>query len=142
MRSGCRGAAIRTTGAIYPGGWIVMRTTRITQAGRTRDQQKIFCTCSVAQGFGREHAALRSGQLWHLASDESSYVFVRDIRGGTGCCPRSKRRSAKGTSHPVADTPAKSGCHRASARRGQSRIGEGEIRMPCLRNRSRIFSLN
>jgi len=25
----------------------------------------------------REHEALRGGQLWHLAADENSYVFLR-----------------------------------------------------------------
>jgi len=29
-------------------------------------------------GVRREHEALRGGRLWHLASDESSYVFVRE----------------------------------------------------------------
>ena len=48
-----------------------------TEAGRTREQQEIFSYVRELLRIRREHEALRGGQLWHLAADESSYVFLR-----------------------------------------------------------------
>ena len=62
----------------FPGGWIGDKNDAFTQAGRTRDQQEIFAYVQALLRLRREHAALHRGQLWHLASDESSYVFARE----------------------------------------------------------------
>ncbi len=62
----------------FPGGWSGDSNDAFTQAGRTRDQQEVFSYVQALLRLRREHAALRAGQLWHLASDESSYVFVRE----------------------------------------------------------------
>ena len=62
----------------FPGGWNGDANDAFTQAGRTREQQESF---SYVQGLLRvrhEHAALRSGRLSHLASNESAYVFLRE----------------------------------------------------------------
>ena len=62
----------------FPGGWIGDSNDAFTAPGRTRDQQEIFSYVQSLLGFRGEHEALRGGRLWHLASDESSYVFVRE----------------------------------------------------------------
>ncbi|HUC53634.1 MAG TPA: alpha-amylase family glycosyl hydrolase [Candidatus Cybelea sp.] len=62
----------------FPGGWIEDANDAFTETGRTREQQEIFSYVQSLLRLRREHAALRTGQLWHLASDESSYVFVRE----------------------------------------------------------------
>jgi glycosidase len=62
----------------FPGGWIGDANDAFTQPGRTRGQQEIFSYVRSLLRLRREHAALRGGQLWHLASDESSYVFARE----------------------------------------------------------------
>jgi len=62
----------------FPGGWIGDANDAFTPSGRTRDQQEIFAYVQSLLRLRRENAALRTGQLWHLASDESSYVFVRE----------------------------------------------------------------
>jgi neopullulanase len=62
----------------FPGGWIGDQNDAFTQAGRTRQQQDIFSYVQELLRVRREHAALRGGQLWHLASDESAYVFLRE----------------------------------------------------------------
>jgi len=62
----------------FPGGWIGDSNDAFTQAGRTREQQEIFAYVHELLRIRREHAALRSGQQWHLASDEAAYVFLRD----------------------------------------------------------------
>jgi len=49
-----------------------------TRAGRTHDQNELFGYVQSLLRVRREHAALRSGVLWHLASDDLSYVFVRE----------------------------------------------------------------
>ena len=62
----------------FPGGWPEDKNNAFTQAGRTREQQEIFSYVQELLRIRREHAALRGGQLWHLASDESAYVFLRE----------------------------------------------------------------
>jgi len=47
-------------------------------SGRTRTQQEIFSCVQALLGVRREHEALRAGRMWHLASDEWSYVFLRE----------------------------------------------------------------
>jgi glycosidase len=62
----------------FPGGWIGDSNDAFTQAGRTREQQDIFSWVQSLLRIRREHPALRGGQLWHLASDETVYVFLRE----------------------------------------------------------------
>jgi glycosidase len=62
----------------FPGGWIGDANDAFTEAGRTHEQQEIFLHVKELLRIRREHAALRGGRLWHLASDESSYVFLRE----------------------------------------------------------------
>jgi glycosidase len=62
----------------FPGGWIGDSTDAFVQSGRTRAQQEIFSYVKAILGVRREHEALRAGRMWHLASDESSYVFLRE----------------------------------------------------------------
>ena len=47
------------------------------ESGRTSEQREIFSYVRELLRIRREHPALRGGQQWHLASDESSYVFLR-----------------------------------------------------------------
>jgi glycosidase len=62
----------------FPGGWVGDSNDAFTQAGRTREQQDIFSWVQSLLRIRREHPALRGGQLWHLASDEIVYVFLRE----------------------------------------------------------------
>lgn len=62
----------------FPGGWIGDSNDAFTEAGRTHEQQEIFSYVKELLQVRREHAALRGGQLWHLSSDESAYVFQRE----------------------------------------------------------------
>ena len=62
----------------FPGGWIGDSNDAFTRSGRTRGQEEIFSYVQALLSVRREHAALRGGRLWHLASDESAYVFVRE----------------------------------------------------------------
>jgi neopullulanase len=62
----------------FPGGWIGDANDAFAKAGRTREQQDVFSYVQALLRVRRDHAALRSGQLWHLFSDDSAYVFVRE----------------------------------------------------------------
>jgi glycosidase len=62
----------------FPGGWIGDSNNAFLPSGRTRTQQEIFSYVQALLGVRREHEALRAGRMWHLASDESSYVFLRE----------------------------------------------------------------
>ena len=62
----------------FPGGWIGDSNDAFTEVGRTLEQRGIFSYVQELLRIRREHAALRGGQLWHLASDESAYVFLRE----------------------------------------------------------------
>jgi glycosidase len=62
----------------FPGGWTGDANDAFVQSGRTRTQQEIFSYVQALLGVRREHEALCAGRLWHLVSDESSYVFLRE----------------------------------------------------------------
>jgi len=64
----------------FPGGWIGDAIDAFTLSGRTHDQQEIFSYVQSLLRLRREHAALRTGVLWHLSSEEWSYVFAANQR--------------------------------------------------------------
>lgn len=62
----------------FPGGWIGDSNNAFTPSGRTPGQQEIFSFVQSLLRLRSEHPALRGGRLWHLASDDTSYVFLRE----------------------------------------------------------------
>jgi glycosidase len=62
----------------FPGGWHDDEKSAFTVEGRTPEQQEVFAYVEKLLRLRREHAALRGGQLWHLSSDDTSYVFLRE----------------------------------------------------------------
>jgi len=61
----------------FPGGWTEDEHNAFTREGRTAQQQEIFEYVQSLLQLRRDHNALREGKLWDLASDDSSYVFLR-----------------------------------------------------------------
>jgi neopullulanase len=61
----------------FPGGWPGDARDAFTQAGRTTEQQRIFAATQKLLKLRSEHAALRTGKLFHLFSDDGAYVFLR-----------------------------------------------------------------
>jgi glycosidase len=91
----------------FPGGWSEDPRDAFIRDGRSPAQQQIFEYVQGLLRLRREHDSLRGGRLWHLASDDSSYVFLREsddeklviaFHNGTG--PRTLTLSLQ-------DTPAK-----------------------------------
>jgi neopullulanase len=62
----------------FPGGWREDARNAFTEEGRTREQQELFSYVQGILKLRHEHVALSSGRLWHLFSDESSYVIARE----------------------------------------------------------------
>jgi glycosidase len=127
----------------FPGGWIGDTNDAFTETGRTREQQEIFSYVQWLLKLRREHPALRSGQLWHLASDESSYVFVRESEEERVVVAFNNAGQPKELRVPLADTPVQ----RAAAiglLLGEARaaLAGGEIRMTMPAQSLSIFLLN
>ena len=62
----------------FPGGWMEDRKDGFAREGRTSEQQATFEYVQELLRLRRENDALRTGKLWHLESDDSSYVFLRE----------------------------------------------------------------
>jgi neopullulanase len=62
----------------FPGGWSEDAKNAFVEAGRTQGQQEIFAYVQALLRLRREHAALSGGRLWHLFSDDATYVFMRE----------------------------------------------------------------
>jgi glycosidase len=61
----------------FPGGWPGDARNAFTENGRTPEQQKIFMAVQNLLQLRGTHAALRTGKLFHVFSDDDSYIFVR-----------------------------------------------------------------
>jgi neopullulanase len=90
----------------FPGGWIGDANDGFTPSGRTREQQEIFSYVQSLLRIRREHPALRTGQLWHLASDESSYVFARETEEERLVIAFNNAAQPRELRIPLGDTPA------------------------------------
>jgi glycosidase len=62
----------------FPGGWPDDSHNAFTREGRTPEQEEIFEYVQALLRLRRQHDALRGGKLWQLASDDSSYTFLRE----------------------------------------------------------------
>ena len=56
---------------------LATRKMRFIESGRTPGQQKLFSAVQRLLALRRGHAALRTGKLFHVFSDDDSYLFVR-----------------------------------------------------------------
>ena len=62
----------------FPGGWPGDSQNGFAAEGRAAEQRKIFVHVQSLLRLRRDHPVLARGRLWHLASDDTSYVFERD----------------------------------------------------------------
>jgi glycosidase len=90
----------------FPGGWIGDPNNAFTESGRTREQQEVFSYVQALLKLRREHAALRNGWLWHLASDETSYVFARESEEERLVVVFNNADQPRELRIPLGDTPA------------------------------------
>jgi glycosidase len=62
----------------FPGGFPGDQRNAFTSTGRTADEQSVFTHTQAMLRLRREHSALRSGTLHHIAVNEKYYAFVRE----------------------------------------------------------------
>jgi glycosidase len=127
----------------FPGGWTGDSNDAFTETGRTQAQQEIFVYVQSLLRLRREHAALRFGKLWHLASDDSSYVFARETEEERVVVAFNNADQPRELRIPLADTPAQKA---AEAGRlfgdAKAELGGGEIHITMPARSLSIFSLN
>jgi glycosidase len=92
----------------FPGGWREDTHNAFTQEGRTQEQQEIFSYVQALLRLRHEHPALSNGGLWHLFSDESSYVFLRESEEERLLVVFNNSRQTRELLIPIDDTPAQS----------------------------------
>jgi glycosidase len=127
----------------FPGGWIADANDAFTQSGRTRDQQEIFSYVKSLLRLRREHAALRGGQLWHFASDEMSYVFVRESEEERIVVAFNNGGQPRELHIPLGDTPAQEASEVAVLfGDGNAQLLNRELRITMPAQSISIFSLN
>jgi glycosidase len=89
----------------FPGGWIEDPKNAFHAEGRTPEQREIFSAVQKLLRLRREHPALAGGKLWHLFSDDSSYVFLRQSEDERILVVFNNAKESRTISVPTADTP-------------------------------------
>jgi neopullulanase len=126
----------------FPGGWIGDANNAFTESGRTREQQETFAYVQSLLRLRREHAALRGGQLWHVASDETSYVFARESEEERLVVAFNNADQPRELRIPLADTPAQKATEIAILfGQANGEIAERELRITMPARSLSIFSL-
>ncbi len=90
----------------FPGGWHDDPRSAFTADGRTAEQQEVFQFVQTLLALRKDHDALRSGRLWHLAADDSSYVFVRESEEERLAVAFNNATTEKRLKLSLRDTPA------------------------------------
>jgi glycosidase len=67
----------------FPGGWPGDARNAFDRAGRTPDQESVHAHVARLGALRAQFAALRTGQLRHLLTDEQQYVYSRSKEGQT-----------------------------------------------------------
>jgi glycosidase len=126
----------------FPGGWPDDRQNAFQPFGRSPQQQELFSYVQSLLHLRREHVALQTGHLWHLFSDQSAYLFLRDtdeehllVAVNTDAAPRSLRINVRDT--PLEPLPAASSLFGE----GTAEITAGELHVTVPAQSIVIFNL-
>lgn len=90
----------------FPGGWPGDPKDAFTAAGRTPQQQELFTYVKTLLRFRREHPALQKGRQWHLFSDDSCYVFLRETEEERMVVAFNNSMESRSLKIPLNGTPA------------------------------------
>ena len=88
----------------FPGGWTEDPQNAFQKTGRTIQQQEIFGYVQAMLQLRAAHPALRRGKLWSLASDDATYVFLRQTEDEQLLVVFHAGKSARDLSVPLAAT--------------------------------------
>jgi neopullulanase len=127
----------------FPGGWPDDAKNAFTEAGRTAEQAAMFNYVQKLLRVRREHPALAMGRLWHLASDDSNYVFLRETEEESVVVAIHTSRQAGEIRIPLGDTPAQ-GMQGATQLFGEGKASFSgkELRIDAPSESVLIFALN
>jgi neopullulanase len=127
----------------FPGGWIGDSNDAFTPSGRTHEQQEVFAYVQSLLKFRGAHEALRGGRLWHLASDDSSYVFVRESEEEQLVVAFNNSQKLKEVRISLKDTPGQKAAGIVLLLGGaKAELTGGEIHLNMPPQSLSIFSLN
>jgi len=98
----------------FPGGWPGDARNAFTAEGRTPEEQRVFSAVQKLLKLRREHGALRTGTLFHLFSDEDSYVFLRQTDDERLVVVFNNSTKQRMLAIPQAYTPARDVAHATS----------------------------
>jgi glycosidase len=90
----------------FPGGWREDAKNAFVEAGRTPEQQEIFAYVQALLRLRREHAAFSDGRLWHLFSDDATYLFMRETEEERVMVILQNAPQVREFQFTLADTPA------------------------------------
>jgi glycosidase len=90
----------------FPGGWPGDPKNAFTAEGRTPEQQDVFTYVQTLLRLRREHPALQGGRLWHLFSDDTAYVFLRETEEERILVAFNNSAEPRGLKIPLRGTPA------------------------------------
>jgi len=91
----------------FPGGWTEDANNAFSREGRTANQERLFESVQTLLRLRGGHDSLRGGKLWHLAADDSSYVFLRESAEERLVVAFHSGANAKTMRVLLKDTPAK-----------------------------------
>jgi glycosidase len=91
----------------FPGGWPGDAKNAFTAEGRNAEQQEIFGYVQTLLRLRHEHPGLQRGRLWHLSSDDASYVFWREVDEERVMIAFNNSMDARTSKILLRDTPAK-----------------------------------
>jgi neopullulanase len=91
----------------FPGGWTEDSRNAFEAAGRSLEQQALFSEVQSLLRSRREHPALANGRLWHLESDDTTYIFLRQTDEESAVVALNTAPRSREIQIPLADTPAK-----------------------------------
>jgi glycosidase len=90
----------------FPGGWSGDPHNAFNVQGRAADQQQLFNYVQALLRLRVAHPVLSRGHLWHLGSDDSSYIFMRDSDEEKVIVAFNNSKTTRDTTISLTDTPA------------------------------------
>jgi neopullulanase len=126
----------------FPGGWTGDANNAFSAAGRTAEQQALFAFVQSLLRLRREHPALADGRLWHLWSDESAYIFVRESEQERILVAFNNSGKAREFRIAIDGTAAQGLQATALFGEGRAEFSGKEIRLSAPTKSISIFSLN
>ena len=91
----------------FPGGWSDDSKNAFEATGRSLEQQALFSYVQSLLRLRREHPVLAAGRLWHLESDDTTYIFLRQTDEESAVVAFNVAPRSREIQILLADTPAK-----------------------------------